>query len=110
MSNQSVLLTLGTIALLGYFITKNNIPSDVIENYWNHKGHVKVMAKRVAIDKKTGKDAAAGKATFVSLLGVERAREQAQLLAQQAASHLDIFDDKGKPLRDLAQFVVSRTT
>ena len=61
------------------------------------------------VGKKTGKDASAGKATFVSLLGVERAREQAQLLAQQAASHLDIFDDKGKPLRDLARFVVSRT-
>ena len=43
------------------------------------------------VGKKTGKDAAAGKATFVSLLGVERAREQARLLAEQAAAHLDIF-------------------
>jgi len=62
------------------------------------------------VGKKTGKDAAAGKATFVSLLGVERAREQAQLLAEQAASHLDIFDEKGKLLKDLADFVVNRTT
>ncbi len=59
--------------------------------------------------KKTGKDAAAGKATFVSLLGRERAREQAGLLADQATSHLDLFEEKGKLLRDLAHFVVNRT-
>ena len=62
------------------------------------------------VGKKTGKDAAAGKATFVSLLGVERAREQARLLAEQAASHLDIFEKKGKLLKDLAYFVVNRST
>jgi len=62
-----------------------------------------------ALGKKTGKDAAAGKATFVSLLGVERAREQASLLAEQAASHLEIFAEKGKLLKELAQFVVNRS-
>lgn len=61
------------------------------------------------IGKKTGKDAAAGKATFVSLLGRERARKQAGLLADQAAAHLDLFEEKGKLLRDLAHFVVNRT-
>jgi len=61
------------------------------------------------VGKKTGKDAAAGKATFVSLLGVERAREQASLLAEQAASHLEIFAEKGKLLKELAQFVVNRS-
>ena len=61
------------------------------------------------VGKKTGKDAAAGKATFVSLLGRERARAQAGLLADQAAMHLDLFEEKGKLLRDLAYFVVSRT-
>ena len=60
------------------------------------------------LGKKTGKDAAAGKATFVSLMGVERAREQAQLLADQAALHLEIFAEKGKLLKDLAHFVVNR--
>ena len=60
------------------------------------------------LGKKTGKDAAAGKATFVSLMGVERAREQAQLLADQAAQHLEIFAEKGKLLKELARFVVNR--
>ena len=43
------------------------------------------------LGKATGKDAAAGKATFVSILGLERARAQAALLAQQAAGHLEPF-------------------
>jgi farnesyl diphosphate synthase len=43
------------------------------------------------LGKATNKDAAAGKATFVSILGLERARAQASLLAQQAATHLEPF-------------------
>lgn len=62
------------------------------------------------VGKQTGKDADAGKATFVSLLGVERARNQADMLAEQAIQHLDLFKDKAEPLRDLAKFVVERRT
>jgi len=60
------------------------------------------------VGKRTGKDAEAGKATFVSLMGVERAREQAHLLAVQAAEHLDIFAEKGEHLKQLAAFIVTR--
>ncbi len=60
--------------------------------------------------KATGKDAAAGKATFVSLLGLEQARERARLLAQQAVDHLEIFDDRADFLREIASFVVERRT
>ena len=62
------------------------------------------------VGKKTGKDAAAGKATFVSLLGVERAKAQAQMLAEQAGRHLEMFDEKADYLRELARFVVNRRT
>jgi farnesyl diphosphate synthase len=55
------------------------------------------------------KDADAGKATFVSLLGVERARAQAEMLARQASAHLDCFDDKADLLRQTARFVVDRS-
>lgn len=58
--------------------------------------------------KKTGKDAARGKATFVSLLGVERARAQGRLLAEQAAKHLDLFAGKAELLQDVARWVVDR--
>ncbi len=60
------------------------------------------------VGKATGKDAAAGKATFVSLLGQSQAREHAEMLARQASAHLEIFVEKAEPLRQLAHFVVSR--
>jgi len=56
------------------------------------------------------KDAAAGKATFISVLGLDRAREQADMLADQAAAHLDMFEDKAELMRDIARFVVERRT
>ncbi len=58
--------------------------------------------------KTAGKDAAAGKATLVGMLGAERARAQAAMLAAQAAQHLDSFGAPAEVLRALADFVVAR--
>jgi farnesyl diphosphate synthase len=58
--------------------------------------------------KTAGKDAAAGKATLVKVLGPDRARAQADLLARQAASHLESFGPRADLLRELAAFVVAR--
>jgi len=58
--------------------------------------------------KTAGKDAAAGKATMVAVMGVERARAQAELLARQAAEHLDGFGERGELLQSLASYVVTR--
>jgi len=58
--------------------------------------------------KPVGADAAAGKATFVSILGVERARAQAALLIDQAVAHLDLFEQRAELLRHAARFVVTR--
>jgi farnesyl diphosphate synthase len=60
--------------------------------------------------KPVGADAAAGKATFVSILGVERARAQAELLVRQAAAHLDLFGRRAELLREAARYVISRRT
>ena len=54
------------------------------------------------------KDQKAGKATFVTILGNERARAQAELLATQAAAHLEVFDEKADLLRGMADYVVNR--
>jgi farnesyl diphosphate synthase len=61
-----------------------------------------------AMGKAAGKDHAAGKATFVGLLGVDRARAQARLLSQQAIDHLGNFGREADLLRDIAAYVVDR--
>ncbi len=60
------------------------------------------------IGKTAGKDEAAGKATLVGLMGVERARVHAEMLAEQAARHLDHLGPEADRLRALARYVVSR--
>jgi len=67
------------------------------------EGDARVTGKAV------GKDAAAGKATFVSLMGVDQARAQALLLVAQAKDHLHAFDDEADLLRDIADFAVRRS-
>jgi farnesyl diphosphate synthase len=61
---------------------------------------------------KTGKavqkDMAAGKATFLSLLGVERARAQAQMLVDQAIGHLHHYGETADLLRAIARYSIER--
>lgn len=54
------------------------------------------------------KDEEAGKATLVSIMGIERAKEQSRILAEQAIRHLDVFDGKADHLRKLAEYIVTR--
>ena len=60
------------------------------------------------LGKSVGKDDAQDKSTFVSLLGVDRAREQALQLSHQAVSYLDAFGERAEPLREAAAFVIQR--
>ena len=60
------------------------------------------------LGKAVGKDDRRGKATMVAILGPERARTQAEMLAHQAAAHLEAFAEKADTLRAVADFVVTR--
>lgn len=62
------------------------------------------------VGKATGKDADAGKATLVGLMGVERARQQAVVLTDQAIAHLSMFDERASLLRAVAHFAINRRT
>ncbi|QDM39866.1 polyprenyl synthetase family protein [Altererythrobacter sp. TH136] len=61
-----------------------------------------------AAGKALRKDESAGKATFVSLMGVEAARMQARALVDQAVGHLAAHGDEADLLRSLARFIVER--
>ena len=61
-----------------------------------------------AAGKPTGRDADAGKATFVSLLGEERARQQAGFLVNQAIEHLSGHGAEADLLRAIARFAIER--
>jgi len=74
----------------------------IADDLLDAEGDPNVMGKAV------GKDQKAGKATFVTVLGAERARGQARLLANQAAAHLEVFDEKADLLRGLAAYGVNR--
>ena len=61
-----------------------------------------------AAGKRTRKDAKAGKATFVSLLGPDRARQQARVLVEQAIDHLSDHGEEADMLRAIARFAIER--
>jgi farnesyl diphosphate synthase len=54
------------------------------------------------------KDAAAGKGTFVSLMGLERAKQQAAMLVEQAIGHLTSHGSEADLLRAIARYVLER--
>ncbi len=58
--------------------------------------------------KDTNKDADAGKATFVSTMGKEQAKNRAEMLVHQSISHLKIFGNRADMLKDLALYVLER--
>ena len=60
------------------------------------------------VGKTLGKDEKAGKATFVSLLGMDAAKSCARDLVDQCASALDPYGSKADTLRDAARFVIAR--
>ena len=60
------------------------------------------------IGKPIGQDQRGGKATFVALLGISRARQWAYELVEQAKKYLDIFAEKQHTLAELAEFIVER--
>ncbi|MFA7275415.1 MAG: polyprenyl synthetase family protein [Pseudobdellovibrionaceae bacterium] len=58
--------------------------------------------------KPANQDEKAGKATFVSTLGKDQARQRAEMLVEQAIRHLHIFQGRAKMLEELAYYVLRR--
>ncbi|HEX6958667.1 MAG TPA: farnesyl diphosphate synthase [Ferrovibrio sp.] len=60
------------------------------------------------LGKAVGKDAAAGKATFVGLLGLAEAKAKARALTNSAKARLAGFGPAAGVLQELAEFVITR--
>ena len=67
-----------------------------------------VQGDSAVAGKRVGKDARAGKATFVSVLGLDGATARAQALVAEAQSVLAPYGDAAQALREAARFVISR--
>jgi farnesyl diphosphate synthase len=74
----------------------------IADDLIDHEGDEATAGKRL------GKDGEAGKATFVSELGAARARQQAELLVEQACEHLADHGEEADLLRAIARFSVER--
>ena len=74
----------------------------IADDLLDHEGDQELAGKALR------KDAEAGKQTFVSLLGPERARDQARMLVDQAISHLGQHGAEADLLRAVARYIVER--
>jgi len=74
----------------------------IADDLIDHAGDEAAAGKRIH------KDAEAGKATFVSLLGEERARQQCAMLVGQALDHLREHGPEADLLRSIARYVEKR--
>ncbi len=60
------------------------------------------------LGKSAGKDAAAHKATYPSVVGLEESRNEARRLTTTAQRALSIFGEKAEPLREIAKYLLVR--
>ena len=74
----------------------------IADDLLDYEGEEEKMGKRVH------KDQDAGKETFLSLLGVDRAREQARMLVDQAVQHLHNYGAEADLLREIARYTLER--
>jgi len=67
-----------------------------------------VQGEETQMGKAVGKDRARGKATYPALFGIENSRRKAEGLVREAVAHLDPFNRRANPLREIARYILQR--
>ena len=67
-----------------------------------------VQGEETQMGKAVGKDRAKGKATYPALFGIEDSRRKAEGLVREAVTHLDPFNQRANPLREIARYILQR--
>lgn len=92
----------GDTTALGHYARKLGLAFQIADDILDVEGDAATVGKAV------GKDADAGKATFVSLLGLDGAKAEAQTLVDSACDVLSGYGQDADTLRAAAQFVIAR--
>ncbi|XDB00304.1 farnesyl diphosphate synthase [Sulfitobacter sp. LCG007] len=92
----------GDISALETYATALGLAFQIADDILDVEGSADTVGKA------TRKDADAGKATFVSLLGLEQARSRARDLVDEACASLDAYGARADSLREAARFVIAR--
>jgi len=74
----------------------------VIDDLLDVQGEEKKLGKAV------GKDKAKGKATYPALFGIAKSQRKAEALVEEALVHLEPFNGRTEPLREIAKFILKR--
>lgn len=90
------------LAPLRQYAQSLGLAFQIADDILDIEGNAEIAGKRLQ------KDAEAGKATFVSLLGLDAARTRAAELVEQSCAALEGYGASAETLKDAARFVIAR--